>query len=148
MNEHDFLITWHIHKVQVSWYLCFNGGIKANQPAHALRRVISIFGLFRCFCFYSQFFRGHAWVIVKFSTQVCGRVYCRQCVVIGMGEMTEGRKCIECLGRRFGHRYTLQNFLLIWIDGSTITDIEYWPTRSFWENNKKEKMVAQCRPKP
>ncbi|XP_071917571.1 uncharacterized protein [Coffea arabica] len=36
---------------------------------------------------------------------VCGRVYCRQCVVIGMGEMTEGRKCIECLGRRFGHRY-------------------------------------------
>ncbi|XP_052207840.1 extra-large guanine nucleotide-binding protein 2-like [Diospyros lotus] len=36
---------------------------------------------------------------------VCGRVYCRQCVEIGMGEMTEGRKCIECLGRRFSQRY-------------------------------------------
>ncbi|KAI3410820.1 uncharacterized protein J3R85_018427 [Psidium guajava] len=36
---------------------------------------------------------------------VCGRVYCRQCVSIGMGEMTEGRKCVECLGRRFSQRY-------------------------------------------
>ncbi|XP_077212661.1 uncharacterized protein LOC143847782 [Tasmannia lanceolata] len=36
---------------------------------------------------------------------VCGRVYCRQCLSIGMGEMTEGRKCIECLGRRFSQRY-------------------------------------------
>ncbi|KAG2391423.1 uncharacterized protein HKW66_Vig0128160 [Vigna angularis] len=36
---------------------------------------------------------------------VCGRVYCRQCVEIGMGEMVEGRKCIECLGLRFSHRY-------------------------------------------
>ncbi|KAJ1422935.1 hypothetical protein SESBI_12701 [Sesbania bispinosa] len=36
---------------------------------------------------------------------VCGRVYCRQCVEMGMGEMTEGRKCIECLGLRFSQRY-------------------------------------------
>ncbi|RDX81348.1 hypothetical protein CR513_37984, partial [Mucuna pruriens] len=36
---------------------------------------------------------------------VCGRVYCRQCVEIGMGEMIEGRKCIECLGLRFSQRY-------------------------------------------
>ncbi|KAH6765744.1 hypothetical protein C2S52_016727 [Perilla frutescens var. hirtella] len=36
---------------------------------------------------------------------VCGRVYCRQCVAIGMGEMAEGRKCIDCLGRRFSQRY-------------------------------------------
>ncbi|KAL1541032.1 hypothetical protein AAHA92_25302 [Salvia divinorum] len=36
---------------------------------------------------------------------VCGRVYCRQCVAIGMGEMKEGRKCIDCLGRRFSQRY-------------------------------------------
>ncbi|KAK6163848.1 hypothetical protein DH2020_000712 [Rehmannia glutinosa] len=36
---------------------------------------------------------------------VCGRAYCRQCVSIGMGEMTEGRKCIDCLGRRFSQRY-------------------------------------------
>ncbi|KAK6935639.1 hypothetical protein RJ641_032669 [Dillenia turbinata] len=35
---------------------------------------------------------------------VCGRVYCRHCVSIGMGEMTEGRKCVECLGRRFSQR--------------------------------------------
>lgn len=37
--------------------------------------------------------------------QVCGRVYCRNCVSIGMGEMKEGRKCIDCLGRRFSQRY-------------------------------------------
>ncbi|TKY56608.1 B3 domain-containing transcription repressor VAL2 [Spatholobus suberectus] len=36
---------------------------------------------------------------------VCGRVYCRQCVETGMGEMIEGRKCIECLGLRFSQRY-------------------------------------------
>ncbi|XP_027368468.1 uncharacterized protein LOC113874445 [Abrus precatorius] len=36
---------------------------------------------------------------------VCGRVYCRRCVEIGMGEMIEGRKCIECLGLRFSQRY-------------------------------------------
>uniref|UniRef100_A0A0E0JUD2 FYVE-type domain-containing protein n=1 Tax=Oryza punctata TaxID=4537 RepID=A0A0E0JUD2_ORYPU len=36
---------------------------------------------------------------------VCGRVYCRRCVGAGMGEMTEGRKCIDCLGRRYSHRY-------------------------------------------
>ncbi|KAF9595749.1 hypothetical protein IFM89_003491 [Coptis chinensis] len=36
---------------------------------------------------------------------VCGRVYCRHCVGVGMGEMTEGRKCVECLGRRFSQRY-------------------------------------------
>ncbi|KAF6168681.1 hypothetical protein GIB67_026567 [Kingdonia uniflora] len=35
---------------------------------------------------------------------VCGRVYCRQCVCAGMGEMTEGRKCVECLGARFSQR--------------------------------------------
>nr|AFK49323.1 unknown [Medicago truncatula] len=36
---------------------------------------------------------------------VCGRVYCKQCVEIGMGELREGRKCIECLGLRFSQRY-------------------------------------------
>ncbi|KAL2317370.1 hypothetical protein Fmac_031246 [Flemingia macrophylla] len=36
---------------------------------------------------------------------VCGRVYCRQCVETGMGEMVEGRKCVECLGLRFSQRY-------------------------------------------
>ncbi|KAI3760349.1 hypothetical protein L1987_50743 [Smallanthus sonchifolius] len=36
---------------------------------------------------------------------VCGRVYCRQCLNIGMGEMPEGRKCIDCLGRKFSQRY-------------------------------------------
>ncbi|KAK3039891.1 hypothetical protein RJ639_028284, partial [Escallonia herrerae] len=36
---------------------------------------------------------------------VCGRVYCKQCLSVGMGEMTEGRKCIECLGKRFSQRY-------------------------------------------
>ncbi|CAL9167385.1 unnamed protein product [Musa hybrid cultivar] len=36
---------------------------------------------------------------------VCGRVYCRDCVSIGMGDMSEGRKCVECLGRRFSQRY-------------------------------------------
>ncbi|XP_076911001.1 uncharacterized protein LOC143609188 [Bidens hawaiensis] len=36
---------------------------------------------------------------------VCGRVYCRQCLNVGMGEMSEGRKCIDCLGRKFSQRY-------------------------------------------
>ncbi|KAJ7964321.1 extra-large guanine nucleotide-binding protein 3-like [Quillaja saponaria] len=43
--------------------------------------------------------------IFKTRCLVCGRVYCRQCVEMGMGEMTEGRKCIQCLGRKFSHRY-------------------------------------------
>nr|CAD1828888.1 unnamed protein product [Ananas comosus var. bracteatus] len=48
-------------------------------------------------CIYIYFFRHRC--------LVCGRVYCRQCVRIGMGEMSEGRKCTECLGRRFSQRY-------------------------------------------
>ncbi|XP_058744730.1 uncharacterized protein LOC131617462 [Vicia villosa] len=36
---------------------------------------------------------------------VCGRVYCCRCVKLGMGEMVEGRKCIECLGLKFSQRY-------------------------------------------
>ncbi|OVA00033.1 hypothetical protein BVC80_1693g13 [Macleaya cordata] len=43
--------------------------------------------------------------IFRHRCLVCGRVYCRQCKNIGMGEMTEGRKCIECLGKRFSQRY-------------------------------------------
>lgn len=43
--------------------------------------------------------------IFRHRCLVCGRVYCWQCVRTGMGEMTEGRKCIECLGRKFSHRY-------------------------------------------
>ncbi|KAK8921881.1 hypothetical protein KSP39_PZI020850 [Platanthera zijinensis] len=43
--------------------------------------------------------------ILRHRCLVCGRVYCRNCVGIGMGEMTEGRKCKDCLGRRFSQRY-------------------------------------------
>ncbi|KAG6401351.1 hypothetical protein SASPL_138205 [Salvia splendens] len=43
--------------------------------------------------------------IFRHRCLVCGRVYCRQCVAIGMGDMKEGRKCIDCLGRRFSQRY-------------------------------------------
>lgn len=43
--------------------------------------------------------------IFRHRCLVCGRVHCRNCVSIGMGEMTEGRKCIDCLGRRFSQRY-------------------------------------------
>ncbi|XP_048227094.1 uncharacterized protein LOC8281997 [Ricinus communis] len=43
--------------------------------------------------------------IFRHRCLVCGRVYCRNCVGIGMGEMSEGRKCIQCLGRRFSQRY-------------------------------------------
>ncbi|KAE8712685.1 putative Cytochrome p450 79a2 [Hibiscus syriacus] len=42
--------------------------------------------------------------IFRHRCLVCGRVYCRQCVCVGMGEMTEGRKCVMCLGRRFSPR--------------------------------------------
>ncbi|PNT08386.3 hypothetical protein POPTR_013G157100v4 [Populus trichocarpa] len=43
--------------------------------------------------------------IFRHRCLVCGRVFCRNCVSAGMGEMTEGRKCIECLGRKFSQRY-------------------------------------------
>ncbi|KAH0464882.1 hypothetical protein IEQ34_004985 [Dendrobium chrysotoxum] len=43
--------------------------------------------------------------IFRHRCLVCGRVYCKNCVEMGMGKMTEGRKCIECLGRRFSQRY-------------------------------------------
>ncbi|KAM1602141.1 hypothetical protein ACFX1Z_028885 [Malus domestica] len=43
--------------------------------------------------------------IFRHRCLVCGRVYCRRCVMVGMAEMTEGRKCVECLGRRFSQRY-------------------------------------------
>ncbi|KAJ4719233.1 extra-large guanine nucleotide-binding protein 3-like [Melia azedarach] len=43
--------------------------------------------------------------IFRHRCLVCGRVYCRDCVSVGMGEMNEGRKCIQCLGRRFSQRY-------------------------------------------
>lgn len=43
--------------------------------------------------------------IFRHRCLVCGRVYCKYCVGTGMGKMTEGRKCLECLGRRFSRRY-------------------------------------------
>ncbi|KAL5757119.1 hypothetical protein ACOSQ2_021865 [Xanthoceras sorbifolium] len=43
--------------------------------------------------------------IFRHRCLVCGRVYCRDCVDVGMGDMIEGRKCIQCLGRRFSQRY-------------------------------------------
>ncbi|XAR60819.1 hypothetical protein NMG60_11034338 [Bertholletia excelsa] len=43
--------------------------------------------------------------IFRHRCLVCGRAYCRHCVGIGMGDMTEGRKCIQCLGRKFSQRY-------------------------------------------
>ncbi|KAL5710037.1 hypothetical protein ACHQM5_020649 [Ranunculus cassubicifolius] len=43
--------------------------------------------------------------IFRHRCLVCGRVYCRQCVGLGMGDMTEGRKCVECLDRKFSQRY-------------------------------------------
>ncbi|KAG0447727.1 hypothetical protein HPP92_006525 [Vanilla planifolia] len=36
---------------------------------------------------------------------VCGRVYCKSCLRRGMGNLTEGRKCLQCLGRRYSQRY-------------------------------------------
>ncbi|KAK8928947.1 hypothetical protein KSP39_PZI017482 [Platanthera zijinensis] len=43
--------------------------------------------------------------IFRHRCLVCGRVYCKYCVGTGMGKMTEGRKCLECLGRRFSSRF-------------------------------------------
>ncbi|KAF8647592.1 hypothetical protein HU200_065222 [Digitaria exilis] len=47
----------------------------------------------------------HSNICALCNSYVCGRVYCRRCVAGGMGDMTEGRKCIDCLGRRYSHRY-------------------------------------------
>ncbi|RXI04070.1 hypothetical protein DVH24_038344 [Malus domestica] len=47
--------------------------------------------------------------IFRHRCLVCGRVYCRRCVMVGMAEMTEGRKCVECLGRRFSQRAPWEN---------------------------------------
>ncbi|KAI5008944.1 hypothetical protein ZWY2020_009992 [Hordeum vulgare] len=35
---------------------------------------------------------------------VCGRAYCHRCVGVDMGNMTEGRKCLDCLGCKYIHR--------------------------------------------
>jgi hypothetical protein len=43
--------------------------------------------------------------ILRHRCLSCGRVYCRRCVGAGMGDMTEGRKCVDCLGRKYSHRY-------------------------------------------
>ncbi|BAD87045.1 hypothetical protein [Oryza sativa Japonica Group] len=56
---------------------------------------------------------------------VCGRVYCRRCVGAGMGDMTEGRKCIDCLGRRYSHRY-------IHRAGTNLTPSAACCTCAFW----------------
>ena len=43
--------------------------------------------------------------ILRHRCLSCGRVYCRRCVGAGMGDMPEGRKCVDCLGRKYSHRY-------------------------------------------
>ncbi|KAM7259982.1 hypothetical protein ACFE04_015723 [Oxalis oulophora] len=43
--------------------------------------------------------------IFRHRCLVCGRVYCRDCLSSGMGDMSEGRKCIQCLGKKFSPRY-------------------------------------------
>jgi hypothetical protein len=43
--------------------------------------------------------------ILRHRCLSCGRVYCRRCVGAGMGDMAEGRKCVDCLGRKYSHRY-------------------------------------------
>ncbi|XP_054820031.1 uncharacterized protein LOC129319024 [Prosopis cineraria] len=58
---------------------------------------------------------------------VCGRLYCRQCLEMGMGDMIEGRKCIECLGLRFSQRY-IEKAGKVWCWGwrypSTLKQVE------------------------
>ncbi|KAJ7297881.1 hypothetical protein O6H91_Y031200 [Diphasiastrum complanatum] len=43
--------------------------------------------------------------LFKTRCLVCGKLYCRDCVRKGMGQMTEGRKCTLCVGRCFNERY-------------------------------------------
>lgn len=68
------------------------GGTRRRRPGIPHSNICSICSV------YIYMFRNNRCL-------VCGRVYCRQCVSIGMGEMTEGRKCIQCLGKRFSPRY-------------------------------------------
>lgn len=68
------------------------GGTRRRRPGIPHSNICSICSV------YMYIFRNNRCL-------VCGRVYCRQCVSIGMGEMTEGRKCIQCLGKRFSQRY-------------------------------------------
>ncbi|KAK1353124.1 hypothetical protein POM88_052962 [Heracleum sosnowskyi] len=68
------------------------GGTRRRRPGIPHSNICSICSV------YIYLFRNNRCL-------VCGRVYCRQCVSIGMGEMTEGRKCIQCLGKRFSQRY-------------------------------------------
>lgn len=67
------------------------GGTRRRRPGIPHSNICSICSV------YIYMFRNNRCL-------VCGRVYCRQCVSIGMGEMTEGRKCIQCLGKRFSQR--------------------------------------------
>ncbi|XP_058782075.1 uncharacterized protein LOC131656358 [Vicia villosa] len=72
---------------------------------------------------------------------VCGRVYCKQCVEIGMGDLREGRKCVNCLGLRFCQRYIERAGLLgclNWRYPSTVKQTELkWAEKGPRRNGDK-----------
>ncbi|XP_061346461.1 uncharacterized protein LOC133292102 [Gastrolobium bilobum] len=85
---------------------------------------------------------------------VCGRVYCRRCVEIGMGEMIEGRKCIECLGLRFSQRYIERAGVIgccSWRYPSTLKDTELkWAEKGPRKNSDRgygHHGIASSRPR-
>ncbi|CAL5202683.1 unnamed protein product [Lathyrus oleraceus] len=81
---------------------------------------------------------------------VCGRVYCKQCVEIGMGDLREGRKCVNCLGLRFSQRYIERAGLLgclNWRYPSTLKQTELkWAEKGSRKNGDKGYGHHQSRP--
>ncbi|KAK9124736.1 hypothetical protein Sjap_014338 [Stephania japonica] len=77
--------------VSVNYRSTYAGGVGRKRPGIPHSNICTI-----CSTYIYMF---------RHRCLVCGRVYCRSCVGVGMGEMIEGRKCVECLGRRFSQRY-------------------------------------------
>ncbi|KAK9159295.1 hypothetical protein Scep_005869 [Stephania cephalantha] len=90
-NTFDSSFAYDESGVSLNYRSSYGGGVGRKRPGIPHSNICTI-----CSTYIYMF---------RHRCMVCGRVYCRNCVGVGMGEMIEGRKCVECLGRKFSQRY-------------------------------------------